>query len=252
MKIVFLGTCHGHPEKGRDYTSIALEIGGFVYLFDTGASVANKMLEYGLEIPRLKSVFITHMHGDHVNGILRLVDILSWANRLYNYVTVDYYFPETRGVNEIKELCTVIKAPFDEEKNIFHIYPSDFVYDDGLIKVTAIPTRHLSDKGFPSYGFMIEAEGKRIVITGDMSDKLKYNDFPEVAKTLKTDLLISEMAHFDFEVLRPHLKLAKTRMLYLTHIKFPNERIPLLERENASGEFSFPIVAANDGDVIEL
>ena len=252
MKIVFLGTCHGHPEKGRDYTSIALEVGGSVYLFDTGAFVANKMLDYGLEITHLRSVFITHMHGDHVNGILRLVDILSWANRLYNGIAVDYYFPETRGVNEIKELCSAIKGPFDEAKNIFHIYPSDFVYDDGLIKVTAIPTCHLYERGFPSYGFMIEAEGKRIVITGDMSQNLKYNDFPKAAKLLDTDLLISEMAHFDFEILRPHIKLAKTKMLYITHIKFPNERIPLLERENASGEFPFPILAANDGDVIEL
>ena len=127
MKITFLGTSHGHPEKGRDYTSIAIEIAGSVYLFDTGAFVANKMLEYGLDISRLRSVFITHMHGDHVNGILRLVDILSWANRFYNCVAVDYYFPEMRGVDEIKELCTVIKAPFDEEKNLFHIYPADFV-----------------------------------------------------------------------------------------------------------------------------
>ncbi len=252
MKITFLGTCHGHPEKNREYTSIAVEANGRVYLFDTGAFVANKLLDCGLELTDLKSVFISHMHGDHVNGILRLVDIFSWANRLYDGIAVDYYFPEERGVNEIKAFCDAVKGPFNEEKNVFHIYPSDFVYDDGYLKVSVIETKHRFDAGFPSYAFLIEGEGKKVLITGDLSQDLKYDDFPKAAKSESTDLIICELAHFDFDTLRPHVMSCKTKMMYITHIKYPDVRIPLIEKENESSKFPFPIICPSDGDVIEL
>ena len=252
MKITFLGTCHGHPEKNRDYTSIAIETGGKVYLIDAGAAVANKMLDNDISIANLKSVFITHIHGDHVNGLLRLVDVLGWASRFYDGVSVDYYFPEARGIKEIKELISVVKAPFSEEKNVFHVYPENFVYDDGLLKLTVIPNAHLCERSHPSYSFFIEAEGKKILFTGDMSQDLKYDDFPSVAKTEELDLLISELAHFDFDVLSPHIMECKTKKLYITHVKYPEIRTPIIEKANLSGEFPFPIFSANDGDVVEL
>lgn len=252
MKITFLGTCHGYPEKGRDYTSIAIEVGESVYLLDAGAAVHSKMINYGIDPARLRAVFITHIHADHMLGLVDLVDAFTWA-KIYKDVTVDYYLPEERGIRELCELVSLMSAPVNNEKNRFHVYGSDFIYKDENLTLSVIPTHHLLDwGGYPAYAFIVEAEGKRVLFSGDLSQNLKYNDFPEVAKTSETDLFICEMAHFDFEVLRPHLKECKTKRLYMTHVKFPDERIPLLERENESGEFSFKLVGAEDGDVIEI
>ena len=252
MKITFLGTCHGYPEKNRDYTSIAIETAGRVYLLDAGASVAVKACDYEIDLASLKSVFITHIHADHINGLLGLVDLMTWP-KIYKGVTVDYYLPEARGINEIKELVGIVSGAVDDNKNRFHVYDKDFVYDDGVLKLSVIPTQHLTDwGGYPAYAFLVECEGKKILFSGDLSQNLKYEDFPRVAKNEELDLFICEMAHFDFEVLRPHFKECKTKKLYMTHVKFPDERIPLLDGENESGEFGFPIVGANDGDVIEL
>ena len=50
MKVTFLGTCHGYPEKGRDYTSVAIETGGCVYILDAGADVYGRMMNYGVDV----------------------------------------------------------------------------------------------------------------------------------------------------------------------------------------------------------
>jgi ribonuclease BN (tRNA processing enzyme) len=252
MKITFLGTCHGYPEKGRDYTSIAIEAGGSVYLLDAGAAVHSKMIDNGIDPVNLKSVFITHIHADHVGGLVDLVDAFTWA-KVYKDVKLDYYLPEDRGINELKELVSLAAKPVDDNKNRFHIYGEDFVYEDENIKLSVIPTHHLRDwGGYPAYGFLVEADGKSLLFSGDLSQNLKYGDFPAVAKNRPIDLFICEMAHFDFEVLRPHFKECKAKNVYITHVKFPNERIPLLKSENESGEFAFSIVGASDGDTIEL
>ena len=250
MKVTFLGTCHGYPEKGRDYTSVAIETGGCVYILDAGADVYGRMMNYGVDVNKLRSIFISHIHADHLFGLVPLVDLFTWT-RAHKNAVLDYYLPEKRGKDAVIDLISSVTAPVDENKNRFHVYESDFIYTDENIRLTAIPTKHLKDwGGYPAYAFLVEAEGKKLLFSGDMSQNLKYNDFPEVAKREEIDLFICEMAHFDFEVLRPHFKECKLKRLYMNHVKFPDERIPLLKKENESGEFSFPIVGASDGDTV--
>ena len=40
------------------------------YIIDAGAPVMDCLLRRGFEPEKLKAVFITHMHGDHVNGLI--------------------------------------------------------------------------------------------------------------------------------------------------------------------------------------
>ena len=146
----------------------------------------------------------------------------------------------------------VTSGILNEQDARMRFYDKSFVYEDENIKLTPFETGHLKKKGRPSYGYILEAEGKRVIFSGDLSYLLEMNDFPVAAKELESELFICEMAHFDFEFLRPHIKECKTKLVAFNHIKFPNERIPLLEKVNESGEFPFPIIAPSDYDVIEV
>ena len=69
MKLTFLGTSCGVPQKDRYCSSCMIECGDGTYLIDAGAPVAELLRKYGKTPVDLNAVFITHMHGDHLDGL---------------------------------------------------------------------------------------------------------------------------------------------------------------------------------------
>lgn len=72
MEIQFLGTGAGVPSKMRNVTSIALKLLdelNEVWLFDCGEGTQHQILHTTLRPGKVKKVFITHLHGDHIFGL---------------------------------------------------------------------------------------------------------------------------------------------------------------------------------------
>ena len=78
MKLLFLGTVSQKPSKTRNVTSIALilESNQFV-LFDCGEGTQHQILKSSLSLSNLHSIFITHLHGDHIFGLPGLLCSLN-------------------------------------------------------------------------------------------------------------------------------------------------------------------------------
>ncbi|MBR0950410.1 MBL fold metallo-hydrolase [Bradyrhizobium canariense] len=65
-KLVLLGTTGGPPlQVGRAAPSNAIVAGGSLYVIDCGNGVARQIVQAGLRLNALKSIFITHQHSDH-------------------------------------------------------------------------------------------------------------------------------------------------------------------------------------------
>jgi ribonuclease BN (tRNA processing enzyme) len=65
-KIVLLGTTGGPPlQVARAAPSNAIVVGGALYVVDCGNGVARQIVQAGLRLNALKSIFITHHHSDH-------------------------------------------------------------------------------------------------------------------------------------------------------------------------------------------
>ena len=72
MYIQFLGTGAGMPSKLRNVTSIALSLLdeiGEVWLFDCGEATQHQIMHTPIRPRRVRNIFITHMHGDHIYGL---------------------------------------------------------------------------------------------------------------------------------------------------------------------------------------
>jgi hypothetical protein len=71
--VSFLGTGGGSPTQHRLGTCTALRLGGQTYLFDvTEGSL--RQLEFSRIMPSsITKVFITHMHGDHLFGLVPMI-----------------------------------------------------------------------------------------------------------------------------------------------------------------------------------
>ncbi len=193
MRIVFFGSSHGLPEASRRCSSILIDMGKNRYFIDMGSSSAEGLANRGMAIESVKAVFVTHMHGDHTNGLISFIDICSWK---YKEANPRFYLPGDveRSVAAITEWLACNGTPIRDFS--FGRVDDGFIYADENIKLTAYRTDHNDH----SFGYLLEAEGKRVYFSGDLSGANKRPDGnPDVwveAFDKGLDLAVLELAHF--------------------------------------------------------
>ena len=77
IEVVFLGTGGSLPTKGRGLPSVAIRRDGELLLFDCGEGTQRQMMHAGLGFNRPTSIFISHLHGDHLLGLPGLLQTMS-------------------------------------------------------------------------------------------------------------------------------------------------------------------------------
>jgi ribonuclease Z len=81
MKIVLLGTSSAIPTLTRGLSSTALVRDGDVFLFDCGEGTQLQLMRSTVKRSRIHSIFIGHLHGDHLYGIAGLLSTLQLDGR---------------------------------------------------------------------------------------------------------------------------------------------------------------------------
>jgi len=188
MRITFLGTSHGSPEPNRRCSSTLIEAGGQYYLVDMGTNAIECLKNLGVAPEAIRAVFITHMHGDHSNGLVSFADLCCWS-----YPKSD---PEIHLPKPMDEIVSALKGWLacngtNMRDFRFREVHSGVIYDDGNLRVTAYPTLHKEN----SHAFLLEAEGKRVLLTGDLCTT-GPKDFPVQVLEKPLDLAVAEAAHF--------------------------------------------------------
>ncbi|HEL0755745.1 TPA: ribonuclease Z [Streptococcus equi subsp. zooepidemicus] len=72
MELQFLGTGAGQPAKYRNVSSLVLKLLdeiNEVWMFDCGEGTQRQILETTIKPRKIKKIFITHLHGDHIFGL---------------------------------------------------------------------------------------------------------------------------------------------------------------------------------------
>lgn len=81
IEVTILGTSGSSPAKGRQMPAVSVWREGEVFLFDCGEGTQMQMLKYGINSYKVKAIFLSHAHGDHIIGIAGLVRTLALNNR---------------------------------------------------------------------------------------------------------------------------------------------------------------------------
>lgn len=240
MKIIFLGTGHGVPSDERYCQSILAEQGQNAYLIDAGAPIIDILLRMHYDITRIKAIFITHMHGDHFDGLARFTELCSWY---FKNTAFEVFFPEKSGIEYINNMFDTQKSEMDDKRIKLHTYSAGEVYRDENIKITAHPTEHCRRTEQSAYGFMLEGGSARIYITGDMIHNLE--DFPRDIAAQPLDAFITECAHFSAEALFEKLENCRAKRVMAIHT-FPLDKYEKFDRLKLNKPFEF--IAPKDGE----
>ncbi len=135
------------PVKGRNQSAQALNLHGRLFLIDCGEGTQYRMVEERIPMMKLDSVFLSHIHGDHVFGIFGLLSTLGMKGRQtplnifapVNFGPILKFFLSYYGdglAYEIRFTPLKMKAP-------------ETILETKSIEVRAFPLNH----GIETFGF---------------------------------------------------------------------------------------------------
>lgn len=269
MKLTLLGTGCPAVSNERYGPAQAVAHDDNLVLVDCGSGVTQRLLAAGYGGPALDAVFLTHLHSDHIIDLFQLV-ISSWhqgrdrpqqifgprGTKAYVDGLMALWQPELaqRVAHERRPSTAALEVIVTE-------FEAGAVFDFGALRVTTLEVAHQPVE--QAFGFIFEAAGRRLVISGDTKR------CPAIVAAAKSaDLLLHEVfVHRDLQP-TPGVRSAETvsqvssyhtlsaevgkiaaeagvRCLMLTHFVPPNCDRPALLAEIGK-DFPGPVILGED------
>lgn len=153
MQITFLGTSSGVPTRSRNVSSIALRLPqrSEVWLFDCGEGTQHQLLRSDLKLSQITRIFITHMHGDHIYGLMGLLASCGLAG---NPSRIDIYGPP-KLEDYLKACSRYSQTHFSYPIKVHAVKPGLVCQDDNF-SVYCAPLTHR----VPAFGYRITEKDK--------------------------------------------------------------------------------------------
>lgn len=235
MRITFLGTSHGYAEKNRFTSSTLIEVSGFYYLLDCGAPVEWLMVNLDKPFDKIRGIFITHMHNDHIGCLTSVIEPM--LRYRYNDKAI-CLFPSEKGKESYLVWSEALQVPRERVLSTVKMYAAEQgrVYDQNGLLVTARPTKHMED----SFAYVFEADGKKVLFTGDMS--AGFREYESIAGNEHYDLVVCEMAHAKLGDVQNMLKKTDTDRMLINHYYHECTE----NHEEIFKSFPFPVAFAED------
>ena len=185
MRITITGSYATAPlRKGQGASALLVQLGnGDKFMFDIGGGSLGNLYSLGVHPAELDKLFITHLHLDHVGGILNLFDTMGWArNTPLNVWGPSGHSPElgtAAFTNHIRSAAewhvqsksdvlptggTTINTNEIDISKFSPENPQQLAYEANGVKIYAFPVVHTIDGAM---GYRLEWNGLTFVYTAD-------------------------------------------------------------------------------------
>lgn len=140
MKLTILGCYAATPRTITNPTSQVLEIRDRMFLIDCGEGTQVQLRKNKIKFSKINHIFISHLHGDHVYGLVGLVSTYMLLNRIN-----DLHIYGPKGIKEIITLQLKLSNSWTNYNLYFHELEStesETVFEDEKVIVKTIPLKH--------------------------------------------------------------------------------------------------------------
>lgn len=117
-----------------------------VWLFDCGEGTQHQFLRSDLRVSQLRRIFITHMHGDHIFGLMGLLASCGLAG---NPEQIDIYGPP--DLDQYLKACKRYSQTHFSYPVKVHTVSPGVVFEDEEFTVSCLPLKHR----VPAFGYRI-------------------------------------------------------------------------------------------------
>jgi len=142
-----LGTASAMPVPDRNPSAQALSVHGRYFLMDCGEGAQRSMVRFGVPLQRIDTVFISHIHGDHVYGLDGFLSTLAMGGRL---APLDIYGPRNLGPMLKFFLSYNEWIGFELRFHPLEMKAPEVILETKSLEVLALPLKH----GVETYGFI--------------------------------------------------------------------------------------------------
>lgn len=140
MKVHILGCYAATPRILTNPTAQVLDINNHLFLIDCGEGTQVQLRKHKIKFFRIKHIFISHLHGDHVYG---LVGLISTFKMLKRDTPLHVYGP--KGIKELITTQLRLSNAWTDYPLHFHELESkqsEIIFEDEKVTVRTIPLQH--------------------------------------------------------------------------------------------------------------
>jgi ribonuclease Z len=159
FNVTILGNSSASPAAGRHQTAHVLNVREQFFLIDCGEGTRSQLLKAGISPLKINAVFISHIHGDHLYGLIPMISSLGLSGKktplkIFGPAAVgrllDFFQNEFGHPVEFPLEFT----PVDTTKHLL-------VYENKSMEVWSVPLRHRT----PTTGYLFKEKADAVGTT---------------------------------------------------------------------------------------
>lgn len=140
IKLTILGFNSAVPKQNSAPTSQLLEISNRLFLIDCGEGTQIQLRNAKAKFSRINHIFISHLHGDHVFGLIGLISTFQLLGK-----ETPLYIFGPKGIqdfimNQLKH--TQARCSFELKFKELKSKESELIFEDDKVEVHTIPLDH--------------------------------------------------------------------------------------------------------------